>query len=131
LGTKPIKLTFENISINPESFIVGEFIKQEYILNLVNEMNNTLLESGYTATTSKGVFTNINVSKIGESSVINFQSRNGLIIKLKGAEEFITDKFLLGLERYNHWQQEGVVSGIIEVWYSQADNKIYARYIDE
>jgi hypothetical protein len=63
-------------------------------------------------------------------SVISFHSRNGLVIRLEGAEEYITNKLLLGLERYNYWYQEGVVTGTITTWYSQVNDVIYAKYED-
>lgn len=130
LGAKPIKVSFSSLSLNPSDFVVGEQIKLDSVENLLINLAYTLRESNYTPTTSKGVFLNIDVISMGESCEINFQTRNGMILCIKDAENYTTDKFLLGLERYNYFHQEGVVSGTIEVWFNKSDEKIYARYID-
>ena len=132
LGTKPIKLYFGNsISINPEHFVIGENVKEIKIVSLVNQISKALLESGYSPTTSKGVFTSISVDTTVEGSTVNMQTRNDMIIKLNNAEQFMTDKLLLGLQLYNTWQQQGAVSGIVDVWHNKIDGVIRADYIEK
>lgn len=143
LGIKPIKLTFDNCPINPSDYNVGEYIDNEIIMNIVEKVSKSLFESGYTSTTSKGVFKNINVVTMGNSEIY-FQTRNGMEIKISKFETYLTEKFLLGLERFNYFQQNGVVSGCIDVWkqgelnqdeYDVSINiltdKIYARYVEK
>jgi len=128
LGTKPIRLTFDEGSINTENFVVGENIKHSKIVAIINQISRTLAEAGHSPTTSKGVFKTINIQFAGERCEINMITRNGMNICIEKAEEFTTDKFLIALERYNYWQQEGVVSGTINAWYSEKDNKVYAAH---
>lgn len=130
LGAKPIKVTFNNISLNPKDFAIGEIVKLDYISNLLSTFSETLREANYTPTTSKGVFVDIAIVAQGSSSEINLKTRNGMVIKLKNAEDRTTDKFLLGIERYNYYHQSGVVTGDIEIWFAEALNKVVARYVD-
>lgn len=130
LGAKPIKVTFNNIILNPADFVVGEQVKVANIEILLSQLSHTLREASYTPTTSKGVFLNIDVISMGESCEVNFTTRNGMVIRLKDANDYTTDKFLLALERYNYFHQEGVVSGTIEVWRNAQLEQIVARYID-
>ena len=129
LGAKPIKVTFNNIVLNPADFVVGEQVKVESIEKLLSQLSYTLREASYTPTTSKGIFLNLDVVSMGETCDVNFSTRNGMVIKLKDASDFTTDKFLLALERYNYFHQEGVVSGTIEVWRNAQLEQIVARYI--
>lgn len=130
LGAKPIKVTFNNIVLNPTDFVVGEQVKVESVEKLLSKLSYTLREASYTPTTSKGVFLNLDVVFMGEACEVNFTTRNGMIISLKDAGDYTTDKFLLALERYNYFHQEGVVSGTIEVWRNAQLEQIVARYID-
>ena len=128
LGTKPIRLIFNEGSLNHDNFVVGEAVKHDKIVTIVNQLSTTLAEAGHSPTTSKGVFTSINVEFAGERCKINMNTRNGMKICINNAEEYTTEKFLLALERYNYWQQEGVVSGTINAWYNERHDKIYAAH---
>lgn len=126
LGAKPIKINFESLSIKLEDFVVGEFVGSQYIQKLLTSLSYSLRETNYTPTTSKGVFRHVDVISQGETSEINMQTRNGMLLKIKQFENYTTDKLLLAFERYNYLQTQGVVSCTIEVF---EGDKIYAREI--
>ena len=128
LGAKPIKVYLHGIPLNPQDYVVGEEIKNKNVIDLLVQISKSLRESNYIPTTSKGVFTSIDITAKGESSEIFFKTRNGLSIVLQDAMESTTDKFLLGLERYNYFHQEGVVEGSVIVWYNSLNEQITARY---
>lgn len=66
---------------------------------------------------------------MGENVEISMQTRSGMVIELKDALKLTTDKFLLGLSQYNYFHGQGVVEGTLEVWFSEAINKVVCRYI--
>ncbi len=129
LGAKPIKVSFVGATVNPEHYVVGEELKDSGIRDILHSLSRTMREAGHNPTTSKGVFTDISIVYAGNEKEINFATRNGMVISLKDAENFTTDKLLLGLEVYDRNQQSGVVEGTIDVWYNLTQNKIVARYI--
>ena len=128
LSAKPIKVFFNSVQINPSEFARGENIKNEAMVTLLSQIAQSLRESNYIPTTSKRNIMSIDVTSLGESVEIYFQTRNGIRIILKDALDMTTNKFLLGLDRYNSFHQEGVIGGDIIVWQDNASNKIYARY---
>lgn len=131
LGARPIRVKFEGFALSADNFVLGEIVKVDRVANLLNNLSYTLRESNYMPTTSKGVFNNISIVSSGETSEINLQTRNGMLMKLIDAEDYTTDKFLLALERYNTYHKDGVVEGTIEVWYNENIGKIFARYYVE
>ena len=128
LGARPIRVKFDGYMMSVDNFVLGEIVKVDRIVNILTTLSYTLRESNYMPTTSKGVFKSINIVASGETSEINLQTRNGMLMKLIDAEDYTTDKFLLALERYNTYHRDGVVEGTIEVWYNDNAGKIYARY---
>ncbi|MGN0960894.1 MAG: cell division protein FtsQ/DivIB [Christensenellales bacterium] len=128
LGTKPIRVTFESLSLNLKDFVVGENVGSNYIKNLLTTLSYSLRETSYTPTTSKGVFKCIDVISQGSTSEINMQTRNGMVLKIKNFENFTTDKLLLAFARYNTLHNDGVVSCTIEVFETEL-GQIYAREI--
>lgn len=128
LGAKPIKVTFEGVGVDSSDYIVGEDIKDESIKSLLTSLSYTMRESGHTPTTSKGIFNEIKIVYAGGEKVINFVTRNGMIISIKDAETMTTDKLLLGLAVYDKNQQNGVVEGVIDVWWSGAQSKLIAVF---
>lgn len=131
LKAKPIKVSFNSISRNPEQFSVGEYVKNEDIVNLLSQISLTFRESGYVPTTSKGVFVSIDVTSMGQDGVeVYFKVKNGMTIAIKDALNLTTEKFLLGLSVYNKHHQDGVVEGCIEVWHNNLDDKVTATYIE-
>ena len=116
LSAKPIKVFFNSIALNSKDFVKGEMIKNESIVNLLSQLSYSLRESDYIPTTSKRNIMSIDVTSLGKSVEIYFQTRNGIRIILKDGLDFTTNKFLLGLDRYNYFHQEGVIGGDIVVW---------------
>lgn len=128
LGTKPIRVSFDSISLNLKDFEVGKAVGSAYIQKLLSSLSRSLRETSYTPTTSKGVFRYIDVVSQGNTSEISMQTRSGMAIKIKEFENYTTDKFLLAFSRYNTLHNESVVSCTIEVW-DDANGKIYAREV--
>lgn len=129
LGAKPIQVILNSMSVSEDDFIVGEDIKNDGMITILKQVALSLRESNYTPTTSKGIFLNLEINSMGEDYELYFKTRNGMYLRLKNAKTYTTDMCLLALERYNHYHQEGVVSGEIEVWHNLELNKIMARYI--
>lgn len=128
LSAKPIKVYFNSMSINPNEFAQGENIKNDTIITLLSQISKSLRESQYIPTTSKRNLVSIDIVNVGDGVEIYFQTRNGMRIVLKDGLVYTTEKFILGLERYNYFHQEGVISGDIVVWQDGLKNKIFARY---
>jgi len=128
VSAKPIKVFFNSLSINPEQFSKGEEIKNSTMVTLLTSLSKSLRESDYIPTTSKRNIMSIDITSIGEDVEINIQMRNGMRIVLQDGLNYTTDKFLLGLERYGYFHQEGVITGEVVVWHENVGNKIYARY---
>lgn len=122
LGNRPIKVFFDEISINVRDFKVGEMVEQEYISSLLSTLSHSLRESNYTPTTSKGVLKEINVSqKLGitsntTTSVISLTTRSGITMDIENFENGTTDKLLMAFARYNDLQSQGVISRAIIVF---------------
>ena len=123
LGGAPIEINFDNLTIKDDDMLEGEFIKVASVKDLLNNLSLSLRQSSHTPTTSKGVFKYINVTSLGESEIVSIETRRGIIIELKDAENYTTDKLLLGLSTYNDLHKQGVVNGIIEVFYSDKLDK--------
>ena len=139
LEAKPIKVKLNDyFLVSPEDFEEGKEIKNKQVVDLIQKISTSLRESNYIPTTSKGVFTSLEIKKYKfrdnatstekEGVGLFFDTRRGISIVLRDAMNYTTEKFLLGLERYNHFYQEGVVSGKITVWLDQNSQKITAYY---
>jgi len=131
LSAKPIKVYFNSMSINPNDFAQGEEIKNKSMVTLLSQIAKSLRESDYIPTTSKRNLVSIDITSVGDGVEIYFQTRNGMRIILKDGLNYTTDKFILGLDRYNYFHQEGVITGDIVVWHDNLNNKIFARYESE
>lgn len=131
LSAKPIKVFFNSLAINPNDFEQGVDIKNQSIVTLLSQIAKSLRESDYIPTTSKRNIMSIDITSIGDGVEIYFQTRNGMRIVLKDGLNYTTDKFILGLNRYNYFHQEGVITGDIIVWHDNLNNKIFARYESE
>ena len=133
LGAKPIKVMLDNnfINILPEDLEAGNVINNEFIVKVLTQISKSLRESNYIPTTSKGVFTSLEIINKGEDVELFFKTRSGISIVIKNAMKYTTDMLLLGLERYNHFHQEGVVSGSVIVDYNSSLGSIVARYEPE
>ena len=70
----------------------------------------------------------MDITNKGDNIELYFKTRSGISIVLKDAMTNMTDKFLIALERYNYFHQEGVVTGQVEVWENEKDHKIWAKY---
>jgi len=131
LSAKPIKVFFNSMSIDPNDFAQGEDVKNDMIVRLLSQIAKSLRESDYIPTTSKRNLVSIDIVTVGDGVEIYFQTRNGMSIVLKDGLNFTTEKFILGLERYNYFHQDGVTTGSIIVWQDVLNNKIFARYDSE
>ncbi len=132
LGARPIRVKFDGFAISADNFVLGEMVKADRVAKILDNLSYTLRESNYMPTTSKGVFKHINIVASGDNnSEINLQTRNGMLMRLKNAEDYTTDKFLLALGLYNEKHQDGVVDGTIEAWYNETMGKVLARYYVE
>ncbi len=129
LGAKPIRVIFNSLPLSVKDFVIGQTAAVDSVVELLTQLSYTLRESNYSPTNSKGVFLSIEITATGTGNEVRMTTRNGMIICLKEAGNLTTEKFLLALERYNYYHQEGVVSGTIEVWYNRAVDKIVARYL--
>lgn len=127
LGTRPILVNFDSLSISIKDFEVGQNVKSGYISNLFSKLSLSLRESHYNPTTSKGVIKSIDVISQGETSQINIKTRNGMVIKVDEVENYTTDKLLLAFDRYNYYHKRGDVDCSINVWYCQDRNSIIAE----
>lgn len=132
IEARPIEVTFNNISLRSEDFLVGEKVKVSSIENTLTKLSTTLKEANYTSLAKKGIFDNISVVSIGEEGKVAMYltTRNGMVIKLIDAEDKMTDKFMLGLQVYNKYHQDSHSDGTIVVQFSSAENKIIAYYND-
>lgn len=128
LGAKPIKVTLNSVAINEKDYIPGQIIDNETIVNIISQTSKSLRESNYIPTTSKGIFLSLDITNKGDNIELYFKTRSGISIVLKDAMTNMTDKFLIALERYNYFHQEGVVTGQVEVWENEKDHKIWAKY---
>ena len=126
LGTRPIMLTVENLSLKEEDFQVGETIKLGYVETLISGFSKSLKEAGYSPTTSKGVIKHIDIVSLTDTSKMNIQTRNGMVISISDMQQHTTDKLLLGFELYNTLHNDGVVDCTIEVWHNDNTGKIFA-----
>ena len=129
LGTRPIVVNFQSLAIKVSDFVVGENIKSSYIQGLLSNLSNSLRESRYTPTTSKGVIRYIDVISQGETSEISIQTRNGMVLSIFDIEEYTTKKLLLAFERYNYFHNQGEVGCTIKVWFSQDLNNVVADIV--
>ena len=126
LGTRPIVVNFDNLSLNLKDFEEGKNIGINYVETLISGFSKSLRESSYTPTTSKGVIKSIDVISLSESSKLSIQTRNGMVISINDMEKYTTDKLLLGFELYNTLHNRGVVDCTIQVWHNANSGQIYA-----
>lgn len=129
LGTRPILVNFESISINEKDFVIGEEVSSEYVKYILKSMSYSLRETSYIPATSKGVLKSIDITSQGDTSFVSIKTRNGMVLNVNEFENYTTDKLLLAFERYNALHNEGVVDCTIEVWYCNNTNKIFADII--
>ena len=131
LGTRPIVINFKSMSLNLKDFVVGEYVGSSYIEYILSSLSQSLRETSYTPTTSKGVIKSIDVVSQGLTSEVSIQTRNGMVLTIHEIEQLTTDKLLLAFERYNALHSEGFVDCEIEVWYSENDGNIIADVLWE
>lgn len=129
LGTRPIVVEFQSLSIKVADFVVGESVKSSYIQKLLSNMSRSLRESRYTPTTSKGVIRHIDIVSQGETTEVNIKTRSGTTLTIFDFEEHTTDKLLLAFERYNYFHSQGDVDCTIEVWFSLDLNSVVANVV--
>lgn len=127
-GQKPILVTLNNITLTQNNFVVGERLKESTILSQLQSISTTLLESDYSSTNSKGMFSDITID-LNVNSSISFLTRYGISINIEKSQNLLTDKFLLGLSVYEEKQSEGITNGNILVWANESQS-IYAEYED-
>lgn len=133
IDVKPIEVTFGYPQINPNDFLVGEDIKNEYIKNMLVKLSTTLVEANYIkAEHKKGAFASINICSMGEDGAIGiqFNTRNGMIINILDADNSLTDKLMLGVAVYNKYQEKSCYDGVISVLYSIEESGIIAFFND-
>lgn len=130
LGAKPIKVMLDAnfVNIKPSDMEAGNIIANEFVVKVLTQISKSLRESNYIPTTSKGVFTSLEIINKGDNVELFFKTRSGMSIAIKNALDRTTDMLLLGLERYNHFHTEGVVSGSVNVDYNKSLNKLIAWY---
>jgi len=129
LGTRPILINFQSVSMKIEDFQVGESVKSKYIEGMLSSISYSLRETNYTPTTSKGIIRSIDVVSQGDTSEISIKARNGMVLAINAIEEQTTDKLLLAFERYNTLHNLGDVDCTIEVWYCEELDSIVADVI--
>jgi hypothetical protein len=93
---------------------------------MISKLAYSFKESNYSPTTSKGVFQNIDILSDSQHETVNITTRRGIVIKLKDAEEYTTDKLLVGLARYNAVHNQGIVEYTIEVRYDSLSGRVEA-----
>lgn len=132
IEARPIEVNFNNIQLNVEDFVVGEMVKIGSVKKTLTDLSMTLKEANYTTLAKKGVFSGITISNMGENGQIGMYltTRNGMVINLIDAGQMLTDKFMLGLQVYNKYQQDSYINGSIVVQYSQENDKIIAYFDD-
>ena len=130
LGAKPIKVMSDAnfVNIKPSDMEAGNIIANEFVVKVLTQISKSLRESNYIPTTSKGVFTSLEIINKGDNVELFFKTRSGMSIVIKNALDRTTDMLLLGLERYNYFHTEGVVSGSVNVDYNKSLNKLIAWY---
>ena len=130
LGAKPIKVMLDAnfVNIKPSDMEAGHIIANEFVVKVLTQISKSLRESNYIPTTSKGVFTSLEIINKGDNVELFFKTRSGMSIVIKNALDRTTDMLLLGLERYNYFHTEGVVSGSVNVDYNKSLNKLIAWY---
>lgn len=130
LGAKPIKVMLDAnfVNIKPSDMEAGNIIANEFVVKVLTQISKSLRESNYIPTTSKGVFTSLEIINKGDNVELFFKTRSGMSIAIKNALDRTTDMLLLGLERYNYFHTEGVVSGSVNVDYNKSLNKLIAWY---
>ena len=130
LGAKPIKVMLDAnfVNIKPSDMEAGNIVANEFVVKVLTQISKSLRESNYIPTTSKGVFTSLEIINKGDNVELFFKTRSGMSIVIKNALDRTTDMLLLGLERYNYFHTEGVVSGSVNVDYNKSLNKLIAWY---
>lgn len=129
IEVKPIKVylgSFMNIS--PNDLQEGKMITNDFVVNVLKHISKSLRESNYQPTTSKGVFTSLQINNNGSDVELLFKTRSGLNINISNAMKCTTDMLLLGIERYNYFYKEGVISGSVVVEFNESLNTPIARY---
>ena len=126
LSSTPIKVEFQSLALKEEDFVNGEIVKVSHIEKMITRLAYSFKESNYSPTTSKGVFQNIDILSDSQHETVNITTRRGIIIKLKDAEEYTTDKLLVGLARYNAVHSQGIVEYTIEVRYDTISGRVEA-----
>ena len=126
LSSTPIKVDFQSLSLKEEDFVNGEIVKVAHIEKMISKLAYSFKESNYSPTTSKGVFQNIDILSDSQHETVNITTRRGIVIKLKDAEEYTTDKLLVGLARYNAVHNQGIVEYTIEVRYDSLSGRVEA-----
>jgi len=126
LGTRPILVDFLSVSLSDKDLTIGEYVESEYVAYILSSLSRSLRESGYSPTTSKGVLKSVSIESKEGYSLVNMQTRNGMVITIDDFEICTTDKLMLGFERYNSLHNDGVVDCTILVWYCEDSEKIFA-----
>lgn len=132
IEVKPIKVyldDFVNISLN--DLQEGQMINNTFVVNTLTQISKSLRESNYQPTTSKGVFTSLQIINNGDDIELLFKTRSGLGIEIKNALKCTTDMLLLGLNRYNALYADGVITGRVVVEYNTVLSEPIARYSQE
>lgn len=129
IEVKPIKVYLDAfLNVSPNDLQSGQMVTNEFLVNVLTQISRSLRESNYQPTTSKGVFTSLQIINNGSDVELLFKTRSGLNIEIKNAMKCTTDMLLLGLERYNAFYKEGVITGEVVVDYNEALEKPIARY---
>ena len=126
LGSNPIKVDFLSLALKNEDFVAGEIVKVGKVESIIKKLAYSFKESNYNVTTSKGVFSHIEILSNGETENVKIITRRDIVINLKDAEVETTQKLLLGLARYNEIHQQGIIDYEIEVKHDEKTGEIKA-----
>lgn len=132
IEVKPIKVYLDDfVNIVATDLQAGQMIKNDFVVNVLKQISKSLRESNYQPTTSKGVFTSLQIINNGDDVELLFKTRCGLNIDIKNAMKSTTDMLLLGLERYNAFYKDGVIRGSVVVEYNEVLDTPISRYSSE
>lgn len=111
----PIKVDFENISINTNGIEKGEFFNIYNISKMLKDFAYSLQESGYSSLLSKGLISQLLITFGHTKNTIEINTRYGIKLLIDDAENLLTDKLLLGVAVYEYYHDLDFNYGTVRI----------------
>ena len=128
-AANPIKVTVDNFNLSKDAFVVGEVLRSNRIVDIIQNVAYSLRETDHDATTSKGIFDSVTIEVKGERADAVIKTKWGLYINITDVDSSTTDKLLLGIALYNDKKEDHVFYGTILVF--ENTGEILATYLEQ